>query len=539
MPSGFVDYQQLNGFNSIFLDYISRKEKFFPDHFERLFSGQADFTSYNKSFSLRKDLHDTLLDYNRKIGVSEKTIHHIEHLLDENTLAVVTGQQVGLFGGPLYTIYKIIGAIQTAEKLQTLYPDYRFIPIFWMEDEDSDFKEINWTGVITAQNEYKKIYYKNNFQNSLNNPICTIRLTEDILHTEEEILDSIIQTEFTNEIFSHLRESYRPETFIHDAFAGWINRLFKDYGLVLYHPSNGTMKRYALSLFRDALENADDIHQIVQRKSKWLKDNGYTAQVQTKPSYLYCLEKQHPFNIRNLNKFRIHTPLSIQEKISLLELMEEKPECFIPNVLLRPLVQDTIIPVAAYVAGPAEIAYMAQIAPLYEYWKIEQPYIVPRPSVTIVENKIAHLLEKYSVSLIELLNKNEENFRALYRYEKENNVSEKISRLKDKIITEISDLRSSLESVDISLSGALDTTIKKMKDGIDVLQKKTEMAENKKTDNLHHHIHKIKNHLLPDNDFQERKINTLYFINKYHLDFIQNLYSQISIQTIKHQIIYL
>lgn len=536
MRSEFIEYDRLPYFNPIFRDYINGKTVFFENHFTRILAGKADLSDFSNRWLDRGKLTEYLNNYNRQIGATEATLHNIRFLTDEKTFAVVTGQQMGLAGGPMYTIYKIVGIIKTAEKLNTLYPNFRFVPVFWMENEDSDFREIRSVGLISEENAFKEWIYEENFTNPQNQPICEISLTSEIRLFWENIRQSLVETEFSESLFSDLLSVYTSGKSVSDAFAGWIIRLFGEFGLILYAPDNAEMKRILIPLFRNAILYAEELHQIVLSQSEQLNKSGYLAQVNTEPSYVYCLDESSPLNVKHLRKFRIRLPLNDEERKMIMDRLEEHPDDFIPNVLLRPLAQDTILPTIAYVAGPAEIAYMAQIKPLYDFFFLKQPYIIPRPTVTLVESKIEKILTKHHLDIGNILGSYRKHETELLS--RDDPVFSKMRRTWEWITEELSHLRKDLARIDPSLLGVLDTTLRKMSENFAALQKKTEQAQKRKEVDTIKQFQKIMDHLMPAGELQERKLNLLYFLNKYGYPVVKDLSTQISIEKSQHQVIY-
>ncbi len=541
MHSEYIPFTKLHQFNAIFADYCAQGNvtRFFSGHYSELLSGKADLSLKILYYSHRNELVQVLRKTNQKYKGGEKTFRNIEKIQSEKTFAVVTGQQMGLFSGPLYTIYKTIGAIKTAELLENKYPEYNFVPVFWLEQEDSDFPEINHSGIITKNNEYLNVIYEKSYKNEQNTPILEHLFTDNIQKSIKELSESLSETEFSENLIKNISGFYEKGKKINDAFAEWINFLFKDYGLIIFNPSDQNIKKLLSPVFKKAIQEAEKIHLIVQNHTKKLIENGYSEQVCTFPSYLHCLDKQNKLNFKKRDKFRLKTPFTDNDKTELLKLLEIKPEYFSPNVLLRPIAQDSMLPTIAYIAGPGETAYFAQITPLYEFFNIRQPYIIPRPSLTIVEKKIGSLLEKYQIKPEFVMQKGKVLKNELVFRFSEVRTAEKLQKGWEKITNELMNLRDSLISADPTLSGLLDTTVKKMGEVYKILQKKAGDAEKRKNSEVTNHAVKMLNFIFPEDDFQERKINILYFLNKYNFEFISLLHEQIEVNNPRHQVLYL
>lgn len=544
MKSEFIPYDQLNHINPIMIDYCRKGSVsgFYQQHYNDIMNGSANLNEIFRKINHRTALCDVLLDTNKKHTVSDKTIQNIDLLKSEKTYAVVTGQQMGLYSGPLYTIYKTIGAIKTAEYLKEIYPEYNFIPIFWLEHEDSDFQEINNIVILNKNNQNIDLFYKKNEKNEHNSPIFDEILSNDINSVNDEIFNQLVQTEFSENLSGKVKNIYKCGNKLSESFASLLMLLFSKFGLVLINPSEPDIKKLSKNIFVKSIDNSEEIHEKVIIQSKKLIQEGFFSQVDTRPSYLYYLDKgsiKNELNLRKLNKYRIKSPLKLEEKSIFLQEIDKNPEKFIPNVLLRPVVQDTILPTVAYIAGPGEIAYLAQTTPIYKFFNLAQPYIIPRPSVTIIERKIANLLEKYSLNVTGVMNHHDQIKNNLLKESLKDNILDTLENSRNQINYEMSLLREPLINSDPTLSGMLDTTIKKMNDVFSVLHKRTTEAEKRKNGELLNQAEKIISHVYPENDFQERKINILYYLNKYDFSFIDLLYENLQINTAQHQVLYL
>ncbi len=544
MKSEFIPYDQLNHINPIMIDYCRKGSVsgFYERHYTDIIDGRANLNVIFRKIKHRATLTDVLLNTNTKYAVSDKTIHNINLLKSDKTYAVVTGQQMGLYSGPLYTIYKTIGAIKTSEYLKEIYPEYNFIPIFWLEHEDSDFQEINNIVILNKNNQNYDVFYKKSEKNEQNSPIFDEILSDEINSVNVEIFNQLVQTEFSENLYEKVKNIYKSGNLLSESFASWLMLLFSKFGLVLINPFEPDIKKLSKNIFVKSIENSEEIHEKVIIQSKKLIQDGFFSQVDTKPSYLYYLDNgstKNKLNLRKLNKFRIKSPLKLDEKSIFLQEIDKNPAKFIPNVLLRPIIQDNILPTVAYIAGPGEIAYLAQTTPIYEFFNIMQPFIIPRPSVTIIERKIANLLEKYSLNVTGVMNHQDQIKNILLKESLPNNILDTLENSRNKINYEMILLREPLINSDPTLSGMLDTTIKKMNDVFSVLQKRTADAEKRKNGELLNQAEKIISHVYPENDFQERKINILYFLNKYDFSFIDLLYENLQINTARHQVLYL
>lgn len=531
--------------SKLFLDYLyyfSKVQNFYSGDFRNTDSIQSKLSEISsKNHVNRLLLTETLVKQNKLFGNSEKSLQNIELLKQANTVAIVTGQQMGVFGGPLYTIYKAMGTVKLCESFQQQFPDYNFIPVFWMELEDHDFEEIRSIQLFNIDNEIKSIAYDgDDAENKSRSPVNSIVLNEDIQRMMQEIKSTLNPTDFSGELFLKLESAYQNGKSISEAFGLWMAALLGKYGLVLMDPSDAVFKKMAIPVFKKELENSAAIHNLLMAQNASLKSSGYDVQVENEPTNLFLRDEvnsKHPLNKNGLNKFKIRSEDAVSHRDSLMTLIETEPGRFIPNVILRPIVQDHLLPTFAYVGGPSEIAYFAQFKTIYEFFEIPQPMIIPRPFITILEKKIKKVTDKYGISVTDIFNKKSRIVDEAATGDSQSSASGQLDSLLTQIHSQFSTLEKSLVSVDASLKGASETALDKIEKAIKVLKEKTGDAEKRKNELTHSQLTKAIRHILPQDQFQEREINALYYVNKYGFDFLNTLHENMDVSAIGHQIV--
>lgn len=397
----------------LFLDYLydfSRTETFYPYDFKNSETWKALLSKVSsKDPAHRKTLAATLLAQNNRFGNSEKSLQNIRLLENENSVAVVTGQQMGLFGGPLYTIYKALGTVKLCEMYQRQFPQFQFVPVFWMELEDHDFEEIRSLQLFNIENDIRSISYNgSDAENKSKSPINSITLNEDIQRVLEEVKATLNTTDFSGQWITPLESAYQSGKSLSDAFGQWMASLLGKYGLILMDPSDAAFKKMAAPVFKKELENTDVIHNLLTEQSSALKGAGYGVQVENEPTNLFLRDSghsKHALNKNGYDKFKIKAEDVGSHRDELMQLLESDPGRFIPNVILRPIVQDHLLPTFAYVGGPSEIAYFGQFKKIYEFFDIPEPLIVPRPFITILEKKIKKAADKYGLTIEHIFSK--------------------------------------------------------------------------------------------------------------------------------------
>ena len=393
-----MNYKKIPYFDDIFTDYINDFEKlksFFNGdyknlgHYHDVIFQKNQTYLHNTDFD-RNNVCDILKEQNKFFNSGQKTFDNIELLRNENTFAITTGQQAGLLTGSLYTIFKAINAIQFSEYLNSKFPQYHFVPLFWLEVDDHDFVEVNNINVINKSNEpfnLKYIHNDSETEKSLT-PVYKIELNSNIQNLINELKNSLGVTDFSEEIFDLIERSYKPGINYVTAFARFFNYLLKDKGLIFCNPTEKEFKRLLIPVFLKELSTFPRTCEIVIDTSEKLEHN-YEPQVKPKPINVFYVfnGSRYLLEPRNDNIFALKNS---RQKFTAVELFEDlyaNPENFSGNVILRPICQDYLFPTIAYIAGPSEVAYFAQFKKIYEYFNITMPVIFPRTSATLIENK--------------------------------------------------------------------------------------------------------------------------------------------------------
>src|SRR5512135_1521471 len=351
----------------------------------------------------RADLAAVLSEQNKSYGCGPETLEAIGKLVRDKACAVVTGQQVGLFSGPLYTIYKALTAIKLADALERRGLG-AFVPVFWLASDDHDLAEIDHIALMDKDNRLREVRCETASRQA-KVPVSKVLLPPDIGDCLERLKAMTLDSEFKADILGSLSDAYRPGRSYVEAFSRWMTRLFKSRGLVLVDASHPRLKEMGRDVFyREIADESPSTRQAVAASER-LRQAGYEAQVPLHEGILnqFYMEGERQTIQWKDGAFAIKGQPSLGSKEALLRLAGERPFLFSPNVLLRPLYQDSVLPTVAYVGGPSEIAYFGQLKGVYEAFGLPMPVIYPRKSVTIVERKIDHILKKYHLSVPDLL----------------------------------------------------------------------------------------------------------------------------------------
>jgi bacillithiol biosynthesis cysteine-adding enzyme BshC len=347
----------------------------------------------------REQLAALLKELNLSYGCGARTVGNINKFIQDKACAVVTGQQVGLFSGPLYTIFKALTAIKLAESLNQNNLGC-FVPVFWLASEDHDFEEINHITLLDKENQIKDIQCQG-YSSSLKKPVSKIVLSAEISDCIQQLNDLTRDSEFKPEILSQLSAAYKPGRSFVDAFAHWMTRLFKSYGLIFIDAAHPDLKVLGRDVFYTEIAENSPSTQCALKTSQKLTQKNYSPQIQLHEGILNLFlaeDERHSIQFGDDGYF-IKGRQQTFHKDELLRLLEKQPHTFSPNVLLRPLYQDTLLPTVAYVGGLSEVAYFAQMKEVYERFGLPMPIIYPRKSLTLIEKNVDKALKTYSLKV--------------------------------------------------------------------------------------------------------------------------------------------
>lgn len=538
----WIDLKELmdvNGFSKLYVDYLYDFQKvkhYFEYDYQNLNDFQLRIAHLNKNYKLRNELHDILLEQNKNFNCGEKTFLNISKFKEENTYVIVTGQQVGILGGPLYTFYKIISLLKLVNKLNSEYSSYNFIPVFWLEAEDHDFDEVKKVNIITSDNQIKRIEYSLKEKSPQHTAISDYRL-ENIIDFISEVKSYLPNSDFKNDVIEFINSTYQNSDTFGRSFVKFYNKLFPDEGIVFINSNEKKIKDLLKNIFKKEIQSYPKSCRLIIDISAKLEEE-YHNQIKPKPVNLFMFYKGGRYLIEpKADGFGLRGTRKIITKQEIEEIIETSPELISPNVVLRPIAQDYLLPTVAYVAGPSEIAYFAQLKPVYKEFDVQMPIIYPRATVTLIEEKIAKILEKYELD-VKLIIKNS-------RYTTQhvvNLISEvKIEPLFTECITRINDnlneLKFGLDYIDHTLLGSLETTRQKIIQHLNLLKEKTQLAQQQKYEIALRQVEKAINNILPNAEMQERELNLINYMNKYGLNFYKKIIDEITIDKFMHLVI--
>ncbi|MBX7045227.1 MAG: bacillithiol biosynthesis cysteine-adding enzyme BshC [Ignavibacteria bacterium] len=542
-----LPYNNLPDFNNLFLDYIDDFDKI-KNYYKYDYRDDNEFlnalikkkNTYLKETDFsREDLCRILVTQNKFFNSSEKTYEKIEQLKSSNTFAIVTGQQVGMLTGPIYTILKAINAIQLANKLNQKFKDYNFVPVFWLECEDHDFLEVNNVNVLTKENEVRNVSYfgEEGEQEKYLKPAGTIILDDKIEELKSQIRSDLNETDFSNTVFDYINRSYKAGIDLKTAFARLLNYYLKDEGLIFIDPSEKDLKRPLISIFKKELASYPALCEKVIFSSAEM-EHEYDPVIKPKPINLFYTHNGNRYLIepKDGESYGLKNSRQKFSRDEMFLILNANPELFSPNVLLRPVCQDTILPTIAYIGGPSEISYFAQVKDAYEFFETPMPLVYPRTSVTIVEKRVETFLEKNKLKILDLFHPKDTARRMVEKFS-EVNIEELFSQYLDEVNSVFYQLKQKLEAIDKNLVNTLEKKDQQYKDSLNILKDKFMSSYLNQNEIVTKQLNKILSVIFPEHSLQERSINIVYFLNKYGMDFIQHLKDNIDIERFEHQFI--
>jgi bacillithiol biosynthesis cysteine-adding enzyme BshC len=497
------------------LPHTSKFIRDYIENFSRLkafFEHEPDFKSvakYARNLTFpadrRRQVADVLRAQNVLYGSSSETEKNIDRLV-EGAVAVVSGQQVGLFGGPAYSFYKALTAIQAAESLTDSGIDA--VPVFWMATEDHDVDEVRHVAWF-HEGELQRFELPKPEQEAV--PVGRIRLGAEV--------DELVQRAqpLLGETFGgYLHETYIPEATYGSAFAGLFARIFADFGLILLDPLDDRLHQIAAPILREALACRDQLNNELLRRGKALESAGYEPQVKvtSRSTLLFSLTngKREVITASNGSFSSGNTTLPREEWI---ELVEVEPENFSPNAILRPVMQDFLLPTVAYFGGPSEIAYFAQSHVLYEKLLQCMPVLLPRADFTLVDPKAERLLKKYHLDVGDVWAGSEALRKRMYN----SVVPKKLAREFDdnlhKIDKTLKKLHKAIAKVDPTIQGTIARAEKRIRYQIEKLRHKAGAAIDRHERQIEAHQGFLENLLYPQKGLQSRDLCFLPFLARW------------------------
>jgi bacillithiol biosynthesis cysteine-adding enzyme BshC len=517
-----------------FLAYSPKVQPFFPrsPHFSDWLKDETRRLRYDAQ---RRERVTAILEHqNQAWGASPETPKNIARLR-AGAATVVTGQQVGLFGGPAFSIFKALTAIKLADEASRA--GVETVPVFWLATTDHDLAEINNVSIPRPDGSLEKLTAPS--QGLPDAPVGTVTFGAEI----EPVVEAAAGLLGESEVVGLLREAHRPGENFGSAFARLFARLFADWGVILLDASDPELHTIAEPIYCAAIERAAELDDALLARGRDLEAAGYHQQVKVTPSSTLL------FTLRDGARVPVHRRenggsnpdfLIGEERISQAELLRRiaaAPHHFSANVLLRPVVQDYLLPTLAYTGGSAEVAYFAQAAVVYEALLGRITPIIPRFSATLIEPKPQALLERYGLGLPDLFHGPERLREHLAASILPQELQAALDNAGTALEKSLATIRDSLARLDKTLVDAADNAGSKMHYQLDQLRSRAVRAELRQSEVLSRHAELLINALYPEKNLQEREVAGIYFVARHGGELLRQLYDTIHTDCLDHQII--
>lgn len=456
-------------------------------------------------------------------------------LAELGTVAVVTGQQAGLFGGPLFTLLKALTAIRLAARVSRDH-GVNAVAVFWIDAEDHDWAEIASCGVLASDQTPRRIAAAAP-DGAGERPVASLTFGDDIARAIDELGATMPATEFTAEILDDLRATYRPGSGVADAFGAWLERVLGPHGLVVYDASDPSAKPFAAPIFRHELEHVGETTRLAAQAGAELVARGYHMQVTPHEGQAALFDL-----VQGRRAIRAAGDgfLIGDERVSrdaLLERASTRPETFSPNVLLRPLVQDTIFPTICYVAGPNELAYLGQLKGVYAHFEVPMPLMQPRATATVLDSAGVRFLTRYKVPLASLEAQDESALNALLRAQLPPGVEKSLQDADAEIAARLEAVIRAVPAIDPTLEGAARNTLSKLQHEMRTLSGKVVQAAKRRDETLRRQFQHVRGQAFPGGAPQERSVGFVSFLNKYGPAFVERLAAELPIDAGTHWVV--
>jgi bacillithiol synthase len=452
----------------------------------------------------------------------------LEKLEQAGTVAVVTGQQVGLFSGPAYTIYKALTAVKVAQALTS--QGVTAVPVFWLATEDHDFAEVNHTWVFNPEHNPLKLEMR---RSTGAQPAGDVTL---VAPPVRELRAHLRGLPFGEQVADLVEDTYRPGSTLGKAFGELLRQLLAEFDILQVNPMLPAFRELAAPTIRAAVERAPELTEQVLRRNSELLAAGYHAQVhvEASTSFVFLLEDGKRFSLRRhedvyvLNGRRFTTPELADRAASLS-----------PNALLRPVVQDTILPTAAYIAGPAELAYLAQSDVIYRALLGHMPAALPRSGFTLIDERSNKLLTRYGLSLPDFFHGEEVLRERMAGALVPPNLNAALQATAAGVDENLARLHREIATFDPTLASALERSSRKIRYQVGKIERKTGREALRRDARAMRDAASLYGLIYPERHLQERLYSILPFLARHGIDLTSRLYDVVDLACPDHRLVVL
>ena len=516
-----------------FLAYPPKVQKFYPSSPNLADWATGDNPNPRFSAGRRQQVTGILERQNRSWGASSATLANLERLRT-GAAVIVTGQQVGLFGGPAFALYKALTAVRLAEQATAM--GVPTVPVFWLATNDHDLAEVShvWLSGLDGIPQL----FSSESKGTPDAPVGTVSFGPEIEPVVEQAADLLGDSDVSDV----LRNTYRVGETYGSAFAQLMSRLFADFGVILLDPSDSAFGTIAEPVYRAAIERASELDEKLLARGKELETGGYHQQVKVTSSSTLLFAIQDGARVpihRRLNGNGADFSIG-SEKLSRADLLARiaaRPQDFSPNVLLRPIVQDYLLPTLSYTGGSAEVAYFAQVGVVYEALLGHITPVVPRFSATLIEPKEQRLLERYNLRLSDLFHGPENVQEKAAGHRLPRDVQESFEQAHRSLEKSLLDVNRALQNLDPTLVESSKKAESKMSYQMNRLRSRAGRALLRRDEMISRHATQLSNVLFPHKELQERELGGISYLARHGVGLLQDIYGLIHTDCHDHQVV--
>lgn len=481
----------------------------------------------NRSF-MRNELADHIQSFMSRFSSSDKIMNNIDKLRKENSVAVIGGQQAGILTGPLYTIHKVISIIKLAEQKEAEL-GIPVVPVFWIAGEDHDYQEVNHVYVMKDNKQEKWVYPEKNLEKKMISEVC---INRDLCYSwVEEIMETYGETDHTKEVLEFAIDSLKTAESFVDFFATIIMELFKDSGLLIVDSGNKELRRLEKEYFINQIKNHREITSAVLDQQKQTTAAGFANMIDINENAANLFFYDEEVSERMLLQFEPQSGgfSSKNGEVSftfdeLMEIANEYPEKLSNNVVTRPLMQEWLFPTLAFIGGPGEIAYWAELKVVFDHFGLKMPPLVPRLNITLLERSTESDLEELKLDLKEVLISGTGGHELKFIDSlKDREVEELFENVKTMLSDQYKVIRDKSNEIDPVLMPLLQKNESILIKQVEFMEDKIVETICRKHDHILRKFTRVENALRPGGSPQERVWNPFYYLNKYGLDLISEL----------------
>ena len=480
------------------------------------------------------EIADVVGAQQRRRGAPQQALDAARRLADQKTVAIVTGQQAGLFGGPMFTLLKALTALKLADRV-TREHHVPCVVIFWIDAEDHDWDEVR-TAVVLDESLARREVALPARPSSDHSTVAAVTLDDGVVQALKDLEEALPSTEFKPQLINDLRSAYTPGRGMAEAFAIWLERVLGDRGLIVYESADPAAKPLACDVFTRELTMPGETSRRAAAAGSDLVARGYHAQVQPQDALaLFHLDRERQPIRQDNGQFVIGNEVFVPS--SLVAKAADRPAAFSPNVLLRPIVQDTLFPTICYVAGPNELAYLGQLRGVYDHFGVPMPLMYPRASATLLDSAASRFLSKYNVPLEALQPQDESALNALLASQIPATVNTSLDGA-DKVLEQaMTRVIEAMPVLDPTLEGAARSTLGRMQHDLQTLRSKTIQAAKKRDETLRRQFIRTRSLVFPGGEPQERVVAFVSFLNQYGPALVQKLDEQLPVALGQHWVV--